>query len=157
MRRLPSYLGLLCMIIGCATLGGQSRTPASWREINADGFFFFSLPQDLKKTSAYGIDDYAGSFVGPTMTVAFDYGMYAGGPSTVWKHQSLRLDGHSATIGAGTCEICEFKNVVELHVPIHQDGPQTVALGMSVEYKNRRDRGTALRILRSVRFPDTGH
>lgn len=141
------YLLALMLLVGCAS------RPSNWQTFDA-GNFSFSMPLDLQKTSARGIDSYVCEFESPRMKLGFDDGMYSGNllepragfAGFMSHHESI--DGHDVQIAS--FDVDERVGGSFHHIVIANF--LGIGLTMDARCNTTTDRQTATQIFRTVRF-----
>ena len=132
----------------CCPLG-----ETAWRSYDL-GAFRVLLPPDWRYEPAQGIDSYVGSFVGPGVTLSFDFGIYS---NTLPYEGDSRYRVHYETIGGFAGKIVmPNTDVGETGVYIAGLGTKAFPLGESRLTVSGRDldaaeRAIALQIFRSIR------
>jgi hypothetical protein len=140
-------LFLILFTTGCAT----SHKP-KWTAYNA-GPFSFSMPADMQKTSAHGIDSYCAEFKNNNMTLVFDYGPYSNDfqdwPDSTSYEKTL-INGQAATIGVARKS---FGHPFPYEAQVSfENGPHRAYLAMFVSCRTSNDCIAAKRIFYSIKF-----
>lgn len=118
--------------------------------------FTMSVPCDLERKDAQGIDSQIGKFESNTLRLTYDYGMYSNpltstpGPNAKVSHETI--GGLSATlVTAGTPGGGAFPLSAGVHIP-RAGKRRGISLTVWVECANLEARATAHKIFRSIRF-----
>ncbi len=123
--RVPLHFFLLtCALFGCekppdqpdvtrkvSTEKSTKQIPANWQTIRVDALFSFRAPPDLKEVDVQGIDSLVGEFVGPTLTLSYDYGRFSNSLS------EEEFDGNWTIIDGFRARIARRGNYCGVHFP----------------------------------------
>ena len=158
-------MGIVMNYPALAQLPEKPNNPTdteAWQNINADGYFTFKIPPDMKEIPVQGIDSYVGEYQGPTTQLQFDYGLYSGflkeySRKPDYKKTSLNVHGRKAKLITFYNEetTLEFPYVIAIHFPDlgiqSEEGKTTLVVW--VNCKTPEDYSVAERILKSIQFP----
>src|SRR5262245_12821922 len=133
-----------------------------WKRVDADGLFFLSLPEDMKKQNVRGIDSSVGEYRNVRMVVSFDYGIYSnplesysGRPE--YKESLKNIGGKKAKIVvfSNTRADSKYKYYSAVHFPEVEKGRfanMNIRLTLSVEFSEESDNAIAQVIFESISF-----
>jgi hypothetical protein len=128
------------------------KPPLGWVQIDA-GTFSFYVPPNVKAVPIQGTDSLVGAYLGESISVGFDYGLYSDPladqhlPGYRSRHE--RIDGKKAKIvsyhnpGAGQ----PFDYAIAAHFP---EANGNLKLTVHVRCKTANDYQTALTLFRTI-------
>ena len=129
----------------------------TWKEVNMEGQFEFSLPANLSEAREQGIDSNVARWEGEGITVRVDYGMfsdpltsYAGRPN--YHISSETINGHAARV-VGFDE-GDGKRLVAAHFHDIAEGRNAKQERLTIVVETDRKVRSEVpdRIIRSIRF-----
>jgi hypothetical protein len=144
------FILILTFILASAGLCSWSEERTvngnDWVVINVKGVFDISVPPDTIDQKLRGIDSVAGRFKGTGFELSYDYGRY-----------SDPLDGKryrraEEKIDERACFVATADGFAGIYFPVIYVWDPTVKLEIGLKLVGM-DKDTALRMLRSVRFP----
>ena len=144
----------------------QSPDPAKpgpgWKRVDADGLFFLSLPEDMKKQDVRGIDSSVGEYRNGRMVVSFDYGIYSNplesySDKPEYKESLKNIGGKKAKIVyfSNTRADSKYKYFSAVHFPEAEKNRfanMNIKLTLDVEFNEESDNAIAQAIFESIAF-----
>ena len=149
--------GLLAL--GCAVAqpaGGGHAPTEEWQKVEVKGRFSFSIPPDIKRTSAAGTDSLVGEYRGANVSLGFDYGWYSDPleyrGKTNYQESSIEIDGRRAKLVTfrRTGGPNDFANFAGIHFA--DLGDEQNKLTMWAGYHNEADLDQVKKIFQSIKF-----
>jgi hypothetical protein len=144
--------------LSCASRGPTEPEVSLPNQIDAFGYFSFSLPSSMSGSCFYGVDSYLGEWKSETSVVFFDFGLWSGGmadrsSSTFTK--DILIDGKFAHVVyarvTSPANETSYPYFVGIHFPL-ADEERRFKLTMTVQGKQPGIADTAMAIFRSIAF-----
>lgn len=133
-----------------------------WKRVDADGLFFLSLPEDMKKQNVRGVDSSVGQYRNGRMVVSFDYGIYSNPLESYsdkpgYKETLKSIDGKKAKIVffSNTRRDSKYKYYSAVHfaeVQKNRFANMNIKLTLDVEFNEESDNAIAQTIFESIVF-----
>jgi hypothetical protein len=133
-----------------------------WKRVDADGLFFLSLPEDMKKQEVRGIDSSVGQYRNGRMMVSFDYGIYSNPLESYsdkpdYKENLKNIGGKKAKIVffSNTRADSKYKYYSAVHFPEvekNRFANMNIKLTLDVEFNEESDNAIAQAIFESIAF-----
>jgi len=133
-----------------------------WKRVDADGLFFLSLPEDMKKQNVRGIDSSVGQYRNGRMVVSFDYGIYSNPLESYsdkpdYKENLKNIGGKKAKIVffSNTRADSKYKYYSAVHFPEvekNRFANMNIKLTLDVEFNEESNNAIAQAIFESIAF-----
>lgn len=146
------------LVLGCAVAppSGGHQQAEEWQRVEIKGRFSFSIPPEMKRTSASGIDSLVGEYRSPNISLSFDYGWYSDPLDyqgrTNYEESFIEVDGRKAKLVTfrQTDSKNDFANFAGIHFA--DPGDDQNKLTMWARYQNRNDLDQIKRVFQSIKF-----
>ncbi len=141
----------LTVIAATLSLAVSAPCQDGWKKIE-NRSFSFSIPASFKQTDAEGTDSFVEEYVGDSMQLSFDYGMYsnnfAGWPNQT-KFENVKIAGKAARIGTAKWEREKgFAYSTQVHIRLDSE----TALSMFAACKSEKELALARKIFETIAF-----
>jgi len=127
-----------------------------WQKIEIKGRFSFSIPPEMKRTSAQDTDSLVGEYRSSNISLSFDYGWYSDPLDyqgrTDYEESFIEIDGRKAKLVTfrQTNSQNGFANFAGIHFSELADGQNK--LTMWARYQNRNDLNQIKKVFQSIKF-----
>jgi hypothetical protein len=134
----------------------NAPAPAGWRKINANDFFTFYLPPNMKHAEdVNGIDSFVQEYRADGIVIRFDYGWYSGTLSDLSRKKNFR--GVNTRIGGRRARVGTYhdpkREGLKYFAGVHFPLGGVVKLTMWAECEGPAEQETAKKVFYSIRFP----